>query len=582
MKIRSMIIALLMAGIGVLSLDRTAGAVEYKEYKFSHQQTELFAITFDKEEVRIKTFDSTLENLKTYQRKSIKVRGDAVYAGDQEIFDSDGLIQNGSHYFYENISDTRVTSGEDYVTITFLSRILDTTSVSRFRLGNLLTFTKPVTVEKQDFVRGFILSVAGDVEISGEVNKDVISLFGNIYLAPGATARGDLASVTGHVNVAGDASVYGELYFIDRRGHLRHNRFVRKEDEFSTEANISYNRVDGVALYAGVRYRDADSLLPTLWGKIGYAFNPDRWRYEIGLEQTIMRHPVLAVGGTVYRRLASEDDWLIGNAENSAFALLVKEDYKDYYEAEGGNIYAKIRPINDLIFETGYRYEQTKWLDARRHLWSLFGGDRLFDYNFGTVPSPYREIGIAETDTTTNAVWYNHLEWDTRLDDQPFARSGWHASADFELSLKDANSDFDYNRYTVSVRRYQKINRNAMLLARVICGGSGGYLPMYKRFFLGGLGTLSGYKHKEYMGTRFWMANTEYRISFPHTELAAAVLWDVGRIANDTNLGNGTDVKHDLGIALYVGDDFKVSLAKRLDRAYDDDPKFYVRLNHSF
>jgi len=112
-------------------------------------------------------------------------------------------------------------------------------------------------------------------------------------------------------------------------------------------------------------------------------------------------------------------------------------------------------------------------------------------------------------------------------------------------------------------------------------GGSDGYLPMYKRFYLGGLGTLHGYRHKEYMGTRFWMVNTEYRLEFPRTDLAVSVSWDVGRIANDTRFQTSDDVKHSLGMSVSLGDDFKVTLAKRLDRSYDDDPKLYVRFAHS-
>ena len=105
---------------------------------------------------------------------------------------------------------------------------------------------------------------------------------------------------------------------------------------------------------------------------------------------------------------------------------------------------------------------------------------------------------------------------------------------------------------------------------------------MYKRFFLGGLGTLQGYDHKEYMGTRFWMLNTEYRFKFPRVETAVSVFWDMGQIANDRKLDGSIDIKNDVGLALYFEDDFRISLAKRLDRSVDDNPVFYVRLNHVF
>ena len=121
-----------------------------------------------------------------------------------------------------------------------------------------------------------------------------------------------------------------------------------------------------------------------------------------------------------------------------------------------------------------------------------------------------------------------------------------------------------------------------MLIMRGMYGGSDGYLPIYKRYFLGGLGTLRGYRHKEYMGTRFWMINTEYRTRFPGSDIAAALIWDMGKIGNDTALDSDVDLKHSIGFALTLGDDFRISVAKRLDRSDDNDPRIYDRLTQPF
>ena len=113
-----------------------------------------------------------------------------------------------------------------------------------------------------------------------------------------------------------------------------------------------YNRVDGLSLGLILRFADPDSVLPKVWVGGNYAFESARWRYTLGLEQTILRHPALALGGSAYRRLASEDDWLLSSDENSAFAWMAGQDYKDYYEAEGANAYvgAAIRHPNTAPF----------------------------------------------------------------------------------------------------------------------------------------------------------------------------------------------------------------------------------------
>ena len=112
-------------------------------------------------------------------------------------------------------------------------------------------------------------------------------------------------------------------------------------------------------------------------------------------------------------------------------------------------------------------------------------------------------------------------------------------------------------------------------------GKTEGAAPIHKQFFLGGLGSLRGYDFKEYMGTEFWMGNIEYRLRFLNHDLAVAPFWDFGQITNGGDLSDA-EVKNSVGLALYLGGDVKFSMAKRLDRSYDDDIEFNVRLEHVF
>jgi len=450
------------------------------------------------------------------------------------------------------------------------------------RRGNIITFTNKIIIQQDEFIRGLVLSVKGDIEVYGEINKDVISLFGDVYIDKSAVIRGDIATLTGESEVNRRASVYGEVYSSTDKRIVHRRRFYHREDEFSLTPSFRYNRVDGAAVYATFKYQDLDSLLPIIWFKGGYAFESERWRYEAGLEQLIWHSRPWSLGGAFYRRLASEDDWLINDRENLFFTLVVTEDFKDYYETEGGYIYTRFIPLEHLTFESGYKYEETKWIRAHRNIWSLLGGDKIFPENFASVYEPYRQTGIKEIDTCNNAALYTQIDFDTRDSEEPFESSAWAATGKLEWSHPDLQSDFDYRRYTVSIRRYQKLNRHSIFLMRGMYGASDGYLPMYKRFFIGGPGTLEGYKHKEFMGSRFWMANFEYRITFPHTDISYSLLYDVGQISNTSGFESTDEIKHSVGMALYIENDFRISLSKRLDRADDKDPKIYARLMHNF
>jgi hypothetical protein len=557
------------------------GDTGYKEYRRNGQYEELFRIVYHKDDISVHTTEANRELMTQFPHKSITVVDGGVKVDGVALFDQDGLILEGTRRDLDQIIDVSILDEGDYFAVSFLAMPDDSQRKTRLKQGNRISFDRPIIIEEDEFVRGMALSIAGDIEVYGEVNKDVLSLFGNVYVGPAAVARGDLATLTGRVDVARDATVYGEMYTSDERRTTRRHRFRRRADHFDWTGRLNYNRVDGLLLGLGWEFEDLDSLLPQVWMNGAYAFASDRWRFDFGLEQAILRNPGLAVGGEYYRDLVSEDDWLLSDRENTAFALLVGEDYKDYYEAEGGWAYARMRPIKNLLLQVGYSYEETKWLAAHHNLWHLFGGDKRFCDNYATVDTSYRATLIREVDSTANGYLSVDLDWDTGDPDDRFGRSAWHVGTALEYAHPDLSSDFDYRRYMLTLTRFQRVHRRSMLILRGMYGGSDGYLPIYKRFFLGGLGTWRGYDHKEYMGTRFWMANTEYRTRFPGTDMAASILWDLGQIANEASLSSDVETKHSVGFALSFGDDLRISIAKRLDGS-DDDPKIYVRLAQPF
>lgn len=554
----------------------------YTEYTARPQKQEFLQIAYNDEVIQFRVPTETGTVTYDYLVKDIQKAAGSVRVGDGVTFDRNRFTIGQYAFDYDEIIDARMLDEEDK-TVILLYRATDTSSrVERIRRGNIISPFDNVTVEAGDFVRGLIFSVNGTIEIYGEVNKDIVSLFGNVYLAPEATARGDIASITGDVDMAGDASIYGDIFAGDERRRGRGRRFWREERGFEAIVDADYNRVDGLTLLGGARYEDADSLLPSAEAKFGYAFESKRTRWNVGIEQVLWRKIPIAIGGSAYRRLANEDEWIITKEENIPFVLLVAEDYRDYYEAEGGRIFLRAKPIKNLSAQVEYGYEDTRWFDAERDLWSLFGWAKKLPRNYRRLDPAFRQRGIADIDTTNNGFMTFNVGFDQRDMDHPYDISAWAVDGMLEWSDPGLGGDFDYRRYRIMMRRYQKLHSRAMVIGRLVYGNSDGYVPMHKRFYLGGLGTLRGYDHKEFIGTRFWMLNAEYRFRFPHSDIAAGMLYDVAQIANDTKLNGDIEVKHSLGVALYVGDDFHLSVAKRLDRSGDDTIQLYARLAHTF
>jgi hypothetical protein len=576
-------IALTVLFVLILSVAAaTAQDESYKPFRREAEIRTIMQISFSEELVMVETFLDSVAHKQEVDRRAIKVTPEGeVWIGGQVLFDAEGAHVGPDVVSWERVHDIRVMDRDKFITITCLTHGDTTSRINRVLSGNVTSYKEPIVIEEDQFVRGMTFTVVGDVEAYGEVNGDIVSLFGEIYVGPEAVARGDIATINGRIDVAKEAAVYGEMFTAEERRTKARRRLSRREAEFDDRFRLNYNRVDGLYIQQGIEYRDYDSLLPSVWAQAGYALASERWRFEIGLEQTLLRSLPLAIEGQYYRRLASEDNWLLDDKENTAFALLAKEDFKDYYESEGAWVGLTARPVTGLRFEAGYFWEETKWLEAHRNLWSLFGGDKRFPSNYSSVDSSFRAEGISQLDSIENAGLRLHLDYDTRHSDDPFRRSSWHFTGNLEYVDPDLDSGYDYTRYMAKFRRYQRVHSRSMLVFRGVYGGSDGVLPMHKRFFLGGLGTLRGYEHKEYLGTEVWMANIEYRVRFPRTDLAAGLMWDVGQIANEVPLDDQVEVKHSLGAAIFLGDDFRLNVSRRLD-GEDDGAQIYVRLEHVF
>jgi len=553
----------------------------YKEYQRAPTRQLLYTLAFDKNEMTVTAGSGDLAVSRRRALTDIKVSRGQVTVDGQPLYESGAMLIAGERFPLDEVSEVRVSESDGLTEVKFYSRADGEGRADRMRRGNLVLPNDRVVVDESDFVRGMVLSVTGDIEVYGEVGGDVVSLFGDVFVGPEAEIRGDIVAITGKVETSRSASIYGEIHSRSDRRFGRTHRFHRRDNEFSVSGEFSYNRVDGLAPYVTMRYEHSDSTLPTVWASGGYGFESKRWRYNVGFEQTILRRPVFALGASAWRKLASDDDWIISDHENGAFVLLVTEDWRDYYEAEGADAYVKAKPIPKLELTAGYRYEETNWLDAERDLWSLFGGSKKFTPNFGSVDPVRRTQGMAEIDTSVNGFLFATARLDTRDEEEPYDYPGWIVDASVERAHPSLESDFKYTRYRLSAARFQPLQRRIALIMKGVYGASDGELPMHKSFYLGGLGTLHGYRHKEYYGSRFWEGNIEYRINFPRSGLAASVFWDVGQISAGSDFKDA-EVKNALGLSVYLGEDVRLMLAKRLDRSHDDNPVFYARFTQSF
>jgi hypothetical protein len=403
-----------------------------------------------------------------------------------------------------------------------------------------LRFKGDSSIDEKQYVESDVVVLNGTLRIAGEIRGNVLAIFGDVELESTAVVSGNVISVDGKVwrkngsNVTGDI-VETEASDNNRRRTYRGMQDTNEDDQPSPERRVrkrsirsfedmdaqpawfDYNRVDGWTL--GLKLPESEWWQRhdhnyALLGKGGYSFASKRWQYKIGFEHGLFDDYILAIGGEYHNMTDTEDRWIIEDEENSFAAMLLKEDFRDYFKRTGYSVYGLQKLAYFVNIKAGYQFNDFSDLENQTN-WSLFGGHKFFRENPLALPLGFinRDTEDIENSHTMRirSVFANftidsrdHLKHPTR---------GWYIQASGERAGYELDSDMDFERYIIDVRRYQPFGWDENLSIRLRAGTARGVLPPMYWFDLGGISTLRGLPFKEMTGDRMVLGNLEYRIN---------------------------------------------------------------------
>ncbi|MBI5475687.1 MAG: BamA/TamA family outer membrane protein [Ignavibacteriales bacterium] len=361
-----------------------------------------------------------------------------------------------------------------------------------------------------------------------------------------------------------------------------------------TDENLlfRYNRVEG--LFLGLNYPQKyywNDHHISLFASGGYAFKAHRWRGGIGIAQQFGTDGTLfEIGVEGHSLTDTRDQWLVDLDENNLAAILLRYDYRDYFGREGISAWTglyKRWQKSDLQLQIAYRNDNYESLDRLTN-WSIFGTDKSFRDN--------PQIPEGRMQSILSTLHFHSTE------SRKIYSAGWSFSAGAEVSGKSLGGDFDFNSYTVDLRRYQSIGRYDNLNIRLRGSSATGNLPFQKAFDMGGLSTLPAYRFKEFTGNRMLLANLEYIVNgkmfddvdfFPSwllRNINMMIFADAGFIDNvDPDFSvldgfqslNKKSLKSDWGVGIGTRDaKLRLGFAWRTDKS--GPPMVFLRINRPF
>ncbi len=426
---------------------------------------------------------------------------------------------------------------------------------------------EPAILNAGDYLKGSLVVLGSGAKIEGEVGGDVVVFLGDCELGAEAVVHGDVVVIDGEVTQKDGAVVYGQLSRESRQeDHKKRRRFEEMPQIGALAFSGAYNRVDGFNLQLFGRYRSSDSK-SKLWGGGGHAFSRDRWLYDVGFSQKLFDLHHFFFGASAYRQTWSQDAWILGKGENSFATLFLRADLMDYTEKEGISIFAEQEYKNTHFLRVTYSVDQFKALDKETD-WSLTRGPKRFRRNFSTVPLDTVSRYFDDSNSEIATLTFNYT-FDTR-NDLKNPDAGWLGKAEWELAGGALGKDQDYSRIVLTFERIQPLWPKHTFLAHAVYGTSIHRLPLQKLFFLGGIGTLRGYRFKQFYGDRMMLVNLEYHARLIDKPLVPTTVgfFDWGKTSprsGDPEFWSGRPFKYNFGLGAKFGSYLRLDLAKALD-----------------
>lgn len=271
---------------------------------------------------------------------------------------------------------------------------------------------------------------------------------------------------------------------------------------------VRFNRVEGWFLGAQL---ELDSLTKRseVRGSLGYGFKREEVLWSAGATQWLDEKRIVGFSLDLYKNTAFTPEWLAPwDVSNAYSALVYKEDYHNYFQAEGWQFAFVHQPKRNLFLSLSYR-SQTERTMQNATEFSWFNRSALFRLNPAIRDGNTRSLVLS-------------CEYGTRLPLVGLLSPIW-VKGEIEHSSSPLGSDFEFTRvWAVSAFKKNTFFGDRLLAPHLLVYAEAGVLlgadKVPQRFFstesplayFAEQGAFLGLNRKEFIGEYILTLNAEH------------------------------------------------------------------------
>ena len=374
---------------------------------------------------------------------------------------------------------------------------------------------------------GPVASFRGTLRVGGLVEGPLTIINGDLIIERGGRVVGDALVAGGRMTVEeggsfeGASRVFWDAVPVTRQsdGSLAPRERRRQLGDFATAERTfqtgqvrttlrlttsqTYNRIEGLGIVFGpaFEWRAAPNLTASLDLRaiLRTAPDPSPFRRDLGwLVRTDWRFNGArgwGFGARTYSVISGIEEHTLPRDEVGWNAFLFQRDNRDYFSSEGvgGSAFAYLTPR--LRLDASLRYEKQGSVRANDP-WSLFRNETSWRPNPLVDDGHFTILGASAEFDSRNARSRASSGWWLRGSVE-HSSSGDVAPASLPTTVRDPlpTQSYGFNRFTLDLRRYNRLSPDIQLNLRLWTGGwlSGDPLPLQRRLSLGGVDLLPGY-----------------------------------------------------------------------------------------
>lgn len=494
-----------------------------------------------------------------------------------------------------------------YVLVHVLNMVLlwSQTDISQNIIIGVTKFFNDYTIEAGEINSDNIRVIGGDLYVYGTVDGKITVVGGDVTLGPTSVVNGTIVAIGGSVQKDKLAVIHGKIiethmkeglvyremepaesieggyeFRIKERSMRAIESWIHPEKDF-----FIYNRNEGLLFTPLNSQWDGDGKSSfRLSFSIGYRFGSDEPAGRLTLEKSFFSNKNLVIFGSAFKESRTDDFYRLSETENTWAGLLGRQDFYDRWNEEGwsAGIGLDLYRVKLKLLMASVKQDS---IAVTSNLWSLFEKERSLRSN------PYiasqETVDYLQATVAFQTKHYSPVATGMTL----FIEGEAYQKTDDGLTIYTMNSAELRKRIFGFFKMNWELSYGLVFRSQFMAGTSDGKLYEFRKFGVGGLGSVSAFPFKYQTGDQMVQANGEivFTDEFTDAWFFLKLFVDGGYAWNDDTFSFNKQNILDYGISsagVGIGseddDDLKwsVNIAKPLDGR--DYLETTIRIDYNF